>query len=76
MDFPPSTPTASEPANYHSFLLRLWRDGPQRPWRASMHSTTTGTQHYFANLMHLHAFLQAHTEGGREFHREDPEGER
>jgi hypothetical protein len=51
--------TGSELTDYHSYLLRIWRDGPQRPWRASMQCAATGTVHYFADITHLLAFLQA-----------------
>ena len=29
------------PENYRSYLLRLWRDGPQGGWLASLQSTAT-----------------------------------
>jgi hypothetical protein len=48
-----------QPAEYHSYLLRLWRNGPQQPWRASMQSTATGEFHHFAAIEHLFHFLQA-----------------
>jgi hypothetical protein len=54
--------TQSESSDYHSYLLRIWRDSPQRPWRASMQCAATGTLHYFADMSHLVAFLQAQTD--------------
>ena len=48
-----------QPAEYHSYLLRLWRNGPQQPWRASMQCTATGEFHQFAALEYLFHFLQA-----------------
>ena len=59
MNFP-----RSESTDYHSYLLRLWRDGPKRPWRASLHCSATGTVHYFVDMVYLFAFLQARTDGG------------
>jgi hypothetical protein len=56
-----------EPTDYHCYLLRLRRDGEQRPWRASLHCSTTGTLHHFASMGHLIAFLQAQTGGVDEF---------
>jgi hypothetical protein len=55
--------TRRNTTDYHSYLLRLWRDGPYRPWRASLHCAATGTRHYFADMVHLFAFLQARTDG-------------
>ncbi|MGH2351015.1 MAG: hypothetical protein ACRDI2_26140 [Chloroflexota bacterium] len=49
----------SECTRYQSYLLRLWRDHPRSPWRASLQSTATGEQHHFADLADLLAFLHA-----------------
>jgi hypothetical protein len=46
-----------------AYLLRLRRDGEQRPWRASLHCSSTGTIHHFASMVHLITFLQAQTGG-------------
>lgn len=54
----------SESHDYHSYLLRLWRDGSHRPWRASLHCSSTGTLHHFADISHLLAFLQERTDEG------------
>lgn len=53
--------TQPESVDYQSYLLRLWRDGPQRPWRASLHCVATDTLHHFADMTYLLAFLQAQT---------------
>jgi len=52
-------------ADYHSYLLRLWRDGANHPWRASLHCSATGEKFAFADLLSLFAFLleQAATDG-------------
>ncbi len=43
--------------NYHSYLLRLWRDGADLPWRASVQCTATGEKRAFADILTLFAFL-------------------
>ena len=43
--------------NYQSYLLRLWRDGADHPWRASLQCAATGEKLAFANLLMLFAFL-------------------
>ena len=65
--------TRPESTNYHSYLLRIWRDGPQRPWRLSMHCAATDTLHYFADTNHLVAFLQAQTDDMEELASNEPE---
>ncbi len=44
-------------ANYQSYLLRLWRDGTDQPWRASLQCTATADKFAFADLPALSAFL-------------------
>jgi hypothetical protein len=44
---------------YQSYLLRLWRDDPQAPWRASLQSTATGEIQGFADTASLVTFLVA-----------------
>lgn len=53
--------TRPESVDYNSYLLRIWRDGPQRPWRLSLQCAATKTVHYFADATHLLAFLQLQT---------------
>lgn len=44
----------------HSFLLRLWRDHPGAPWRATLiDGTQPEERRHFATLDALCAFLQA-----------------
>lgn len=43
--------------DYHSYLLRVWREYRQSPWRASLESAATGQRHSFADLERLFAFL-------------------
>jgi hypothetical protein len=49
-------------SGYHSFMVRLWQDELQMPWRASAQSVQTGETICFADLENLFAFLQAQTE--------------
>lgn len=51
--------TRHQPAEYHSYLLRLWRNAPQGTWRASMQCTITSEFYHFADVEHLLDFLQA-----------------
>jgi hypothetical protein len=66
--------TRHQPADYHSYLLRLWRDIPQQPWRASMQCTATGEFHHFASHEHLFDFLQAQLYRGEASATQTPDG--
>jgi hypothetical protein len=48
------------PENYQSYLLRLWRENPQGPWRASLQSTSTEQVYAFGSLDQLWAFLMSY----------------
>lgn len=48
---------------YQSYLLRLWRDNPQSPWRASLQSSATEELRHFATVDELWAFLMAQMGG-------------
>jgi hypothetical protein len=43
--------------DYHSYLMRLWREGAQAPWRVSLQSTATEQLYHFATIEALFAFL-------------------
>ena len=43
--------------DYQAYLLRLWREGTQTPWRASLQSTSTEAMYHFATVEALFAFL-------------------
>jgi len=47
----------SSNANYHSYLLRLWRDDADHPWRASLQSTMTEEKIFFTDPTCLIDFL-------------------
>ena len=53
-------------ADYHAYLLRVWREGTHTPWRASLQSTATERVYQFATLEALFAFLDVRmTDGER-----------
>ncbi len=54
MKTPMDDPSAKD---YRSYLLRLWREVPDRGWRASLEDPRTGKRIGFASLEHLFAFL-------------------
>lgn len=47
---------------YRAYLVRLWRDTPQSPWRVSAQSAETGEVIRFADLKALYAFLNTQAE--------------
>lgn len=49
--------------NYQSYLLRLWRESEQAPWRASLQSAVTEQTFRFATVEALIAFLMAQIDG-------------
>jgi hypothetical protein len=58
------TPTPKLPAQssrYHAYMVRMWQDSPQAPWRASTHCVQTGEKQVFADLDALFTFLQGQT---------------
>lgn len=46
---------------YMAYLLRLWRDKRDGPWRATLDNPSTGERTGFAHLRELVAFLEAQT---------------
>lgn len=51
--------TAVVNLNYHAYLVRIWRDNEQAPWRGSATHVTTGEIHKFATLPLLWRYLQS-----------------
>jgi hypothetical protein len=43
--------------DYHSYLLRLWRDGGPQTWRGSLQCTATDQLYHFVSVEALIAFL-------------------
>lgn len=54
--------------NYQAYLLRLWREGTQTTWRASLQSTATEQLYHFATIESLFAFLDARMVEGKTAH--------
>ncbi len=50
-----------QPGIYHSYLVRIWREEPEMPWRASAQCVQTGETHRFATVEALFAFLTEQT---------------
>lgn len=47
-----------EPVLYQAYLLRLWCDSPNGPWRASLEDPHTGARHHFATVDQLRQHLR------------------
>ena len=47
-----------KPAQYRSFLLRLWAEEESLVWRFSLEDPHTGERHGFANWEKLREFLK------------------
>lgn len=47
---------------YHSYLVRLWQEGPSASWRASVQCVRTGTTVCFVDRQELLTFLVAQME--------------
>jgi hypothetical protein len=47
--------------DYLAYLLRLWRDKQETPWRALLENPHTGERVAFATLPELVAFLEEKT---------------
>lgn len=45
--------------SYKSYILRIWQDNPQSPWRATVQSIQSQETTHFANLDALFAYLAA-----------------
>lgn len=62
----PPHPIFAEPspfaaADYSAYLVRIWREHPHAPWRASAQCARTGEKRYFSTLADLYAFLETQT---------------
>jgi len=53
--------TAIQRASYNAYLVRLWQDTPDTPWRASVQSVQSGKIVRFGSLYALFAFLKTET---------------
>ena len=46
-----------DPDRYRSYLLRLWREAPDAPWRCQVQCVGTGREERFAGLAEMFEFL-------------------
>ncbi len=58
---------ATDPERYQSYLLRLWKETPDLPWRFQVHCVSTGDEHRFAELDQVLAFLRNAAAGDHTF---------
>ncbi|MBE2198291.1 MAG: hypothetical protein IAE79_06745 [Anaerolinea sp.] len=58
--------------NYHAYLIRLWREDKQQPWRAELVSPQSGEARRFATPQQAYAYLQQKLEQEREREEEGP----
>lgn len=54
------TPPKAE-QHYHSYLVRVWQEGSQTPWRVLAQSIQSGETIHFTDLEGFFAFLRAQT---------------
>jgi hypothetical protein len=54
---------SKRPGECQSYLVRLWRDSDQEPWRASAKQVSTGREFYFISPDKLFLFLYEQTSG-------------
>ena len=47
--------------NYLVFVLRLWQEGEETSWRATLENPHNGKRHGFSDLEKLYAFLEGRT---------------
>lgn len=48
-------------SKYQAFLLRLWQEGDQTPWRATVQNPHTGEYRSFSSLAALVTYLEQRT---------------
>jgi hypothetical protein len=48
---------------YHAYLVRLWQDRPERPWRAYIRDCANDEERRFATVEELFLFLHLQTDG-------------
>ena len=53
----------AQPGEYRAYLVRLWREAPDDPWRAMAKDAHTGEEHHFASVEQLFVFLHDQTAG-------------
>jgi hypothetical protein len=58
----PSSSSLQLSGSYRAYLVRMWQEHPQSPWRASVQNAQTGELRIFSDLEQLVAFLYAQTQ--------------
>lgn len=53
-------------SQYQSYLLRVWREGEGKAWRAMLEHVASHERHGFADMESLCAFLCTQTKGQEE----------
>ena len=48
---------------YMAYLLRLWRERQEAPWRAMLENANSGERIAFATLPELFTYLESKTDG-------------
>ena len=54
---------ARPPGAYRAYLVRLWQDSAEGPWRAMAREAESGEEHRFATIEQLFLFLHRQTQG-------------
>ncbi len=54
---------AADPVRYRSYLVRLWREQDEGPWRCQVRCVVTGQELRFGGLEGLFEFLKADAAG-------------
>lgn len=52
-----------DPERYQSYLLRLWKEKPDLPWRYQVRCVSTGDEYRFSELEQVQAFLRGAATG-------------
>ena len=47
--------------NYLAYILRLWDEGEETTWRATLENPQNGKRYAFSDLKKLYAFLEVRT---------------
>ena len=55
----------TDPELYQSFLLRLWKETPDLPWRFQVRCVSTGKEYRFSELEQVLEFLKNAATGER-----------
>lgn len=58
------TDSSSPDERYHAYLVRLWQERPNTPWRALVRDAANDEERRFATIEELFLFLYLQTDGG------------